>query len=70
MNPYHDEKGRFTTGPSTARIKVRDRNMQRTIDRALSGAMKPSTAEFMMNTLDKRAPLRLKVALAQAMKRR
>ncbi len=70
MNPYHDEKGRFTTGPSTAKTKVRDRNMQRTIDRALSGAMKPAVAATMMNSLDARAPLRLKVALAQAMKRR
>lgn len=70
MNPYHDEKGHFTSGPSTAKTKVRDRNMQRTIDRALSGAMKSSTAEFMMNTLDKRTPLRRKVALAQAMRRR
>lgn len=68
MNPYHDHKGRFTTGPG-AQPKARDSNLQRTIDRALSGAMKPATAEIMLNALDKRAPLRLKVALAQAMRR-
>ena len=70
MNPYHDDKGRFTTGYGADQPKVRDDAMQRTIDRALSGAMKPSVASTMMSSLDARAPLRLKAALAQAMKRR
>lgn len=70
MNPYHDEKGRFTTAPGGARAKVRDRGMQRVIDRALSGAMEPSIAQGMLGSLDTRAPLRLKVALAQAARRR
>jgi hypothetical protein len=68
MNPYHDEKGRFTNAPG-GRGKVRDKSMERLIRHATSGAMKPQVAEFMLNTMDY-APLRLKVALAQAMKRR